>query len=227
MGLATCQAEEWSATSLDSRLSLDVWRLKGFGWIWIVKSCESIHHHPSIWSICLFGSRLSRSIYFSIGPIAHLTLKIDRSMLWFLDASIQANSCIHTRILWSPLGCFTYSACTDASLHSCIMQSGKVSIASHIFWSKDLFCINSCLPISMFDQQAPFSHVWAPAVTKATFFLLCIASFFLGVGMCRLLMPTGSMNKTYRYEGLTWRILMKDDNLREGQSDWGSFGRSW
>ena len=206
-------SEEWSATSLDS---LDVWRLKGFGWIWIVKSCESIHF--SIYLIYLFvWESINLSLNWSHCPLDVENRSIHTLIPW----------CIHTRMLWSPLGCFTYSACTDASLHSCIMQSGKVSIASHIFWSKDLFCINSCLPISMFDQQAPFSHVWAPAATKATFFLLCIASFCLVVGMCRLLMPTGSMNKTYRYEGLTWRILMKDDNLREGQSDWGSFGRSW
>ena len=197
--------------------------------IWMDLDCEKLWIYPflnpSIWSICLSGSRFVDQSISQLVPLP--TWRWNRCILWFLDASIQANSCIHTCMLWSPLGCFTYSACADASLHSCIMQSGKVSIASHIFWSKDLFCINSCLPISMFDQQAPFSHVWAPAATKATFFLLCIASFCLVVGMCRLLMPTGSMNKTYRYEGLTWRILMKDDNLREGQSDWGSFGRSW
>ena len=145
-------SEEWSATSLDS---LDVWRLK-VKRIWMDLDCEKLWIYPFLNLFDLFVCLGVDSLINLFLNWSHCPLDIDRFILWFLHVSIQANSCIHTRMLWSPLGCFTYSACTDASLHSCIMQSGKVSIASHIFWSKDLFCINSCLPISMFDHKLLF-----------------------------------------------------------------------
>ena len=105
MGLATCQTEEWSATSQGC------FKVKR---IWIVISCESIHHHPSInmlvWeSITLFVNW------------SHCPLDVDRSILWFLHTSTQATHACFEVV-------FTYAARTHASSHSCIMQSGKASI---------------------------------------------------------------------------------------------------
>lgn len=122
-------SEEWSATSLDS---LDVWRLKGFG-LW---KAVNLSISQSIYLIYLFVWESIRwSIYFSIGPIAHLTLKIDA----YFDSLMHRYRRIH------------------ASIHACFEVHWAVL---HTLPAQMLLCIHaSCkaakwvLPVISFEAK--------------------------------------------------------------------------
>ena len=124
-------SEEWSATSPDS---LNVWRLKGFGWIWIVKSCESIH-----FSIHLFDLFVCLGVDQSISQLVPLPTWRWKSIDPYFDSLMHRYRRIH------------------ASIHACFEVHWAVL---HTLPAQMLLCIHaSCkaakwvLPVISFEAK--------------------------------------------------------------------------